>query len=127
MQVNGITKINGVEYKIYSGLDDNKHIENYKIFVMQSVESTSVLTEMKSADASVEKEKTESSETIRKNKEQTYVKKAFVLTERLDELRKFINEKTETDEADEGLTSEENAAKKEKDLKKLQKLLAQIK
>ena len=52
------------------------------------------------------------------------MKKAFVLTERLDELRKFINQKTETDETEEGNTQKESALKKEKYLKKLQKLLA---
>ena len=40
------TKINGIDYKIYTGLPDNKHIENYKIFVMEKSQSTSVLTEI---------------------------------------------------------------------------------
>ena len=42
-----------------------------------------------------------------------------MLTERLDELRKFINEKTETEETEEGLSPEETQSNKEKDLKKL--------
>ena len=40
LQVLGNSKINGVDYKIYSGLPDNKHIENNKLFEMQSAEQS---------------------------------------------------------------------------------------
>lgn len=49
------------------------------------------------------------------------------MTERLDELRKFIAEKADADETEEGATQQESASLSEKDAKKLHKLLAQIK
>ena len=49
------------------------------------------------------------------------------MNERLDELRKFITEKADTDETEEGTTQLESAPLSEKDAKKLHKLLAQIK
>ena len=49
------------------------------------------------------------------------------MTERLDELRKFIAEKADADETEEGANNQESTPLSEKDAKKLHKLLAQIK
>ena len=51
-----------------------------------------------------------------------------MLNERLGELRKFIAEKTEVDETEDGASQQqEDKSKKEKDEKRLRKLLTQIK
>lgn len=121
VQFFGNSKINGIEYRIYSSLPDNKHIENNKIFVMQTKKEQEEDGEKTAAKSGM------SPEEIKKFREQQYSKKALALTDKLEDLRKFIEEKTETEENEDGLSAEDVAAKKKLDLHRLHKTLAQIK
>ena len=80
----GNSTINGIEYKIYTGLPDNKQIENNKLFEM-------VDNSCPCSDKSACMTDKVSDET-RRSYENAYRGKAFVLTEKLEELRKFIDD-----------------------------------
>lgn len=116
----GNTKVNGVEYRIYTGLPSQKHLVNNKLFEMILPSSTT-----KTYNNSSDKDKADDnciSDAARKQYEQAYQKKAFVLVERLHELRKSIAEHIEILESDENVD-----ASKSRDPKKFNKLLSQIK
>ena len=63
--------------------------------------SASFTKEEEEAKAKALQETSPSVQNQRKQADNAYTKKAYVLQERLDELRKYINEKTEIDETEE--------------------------